>query len=115
MADHLAERLGFAPRHVALVTDLLARYVPGRPVWAFGSRTFGRARRFSDLDLAIGGSTPLTAGVRMDLLDAFDASLLSVEVDVVDLNDVDETFRLRIEPDFLLMQEAERESHAPQP
>ena len=108
MIDLLAERLGFAPRHMALVTELLARHVPSRPVWAFGSRTFQRARRFSDLDLAIGGSAPLAVGVRMELLDAFDASMLPVEVDVVDLNDVDGMFRSRIEPDFLLIQGAEK-------
>ena len=108
MHDDLAERLGLAPRHVALVTELLASHVPGRPVWAFGSRAFQRARRFSYLDLAVGGPTPLAAGVRMDLLDAFDDSMLPVEVDVVDLNDVDGTFRSRIEPDFLLIQGTER-------
>ena len=105
MSDDLSERLGLAPRHMRTVTELLASYVPDRPVWAFGSRTFGRARRFSDLDLAIGGSAPLPSGARMDLADAFDASMLPVEVDLIDLNDVDGAFRSRIEPYFLLIQE----------
>lgn len=110
MTETLAERLGLAPRHVHLVTELLASYVPGRPVWAFGSRTSEKSRRYSDLDLAVGGLTPLPAGARMELADAFDASILPVEVDIVDLNDVDATFRSRIEPDFLLIQEAHGEA-----
>ncbi len=105
MNEMLAERLGLAPRHIRTLTELLAAHVPDRPVWAFGSRSFGRARRFSDLDLAIGGPTPLPSGARMDLADAFDASMLPVEVDVLDLNDIDGAFRSRIEPDFLPVQE----------
>ena len=104
MTENLAERLGLTPRHVRLVTDLLATHVPDRPVWAFGSRTFRKARRYSDLDLAIGGPAALPPGVRMDLADALDASMLPVEVDLIDLNDVDSMFRSRIEPDFLLLQ-----------
>jgi predicted nucleotidyltransferase len=100
-----AMQLGLEPRHMQIVTDLLAEYVPSRPVWAFGSRTFGRARRYSDLDLAIGGTTPLPVSARFDLSDALDASMLPIEVDVIDLNDVDSSFRQRIAPDLLLIQE----------
>lgn len=105
MNSDLAPQLGLEQRHMQIIEDLLARYVPDRPVWAFGSRTFGRARRYSDLDLAVGGETQLSAAVRWDLIDAFDESMLPIEVDVVDLNDVDVSFRSRIEPDFLLVQE----------
>ena len=44
----------------------------------------------------------------MDLADAFDASVLPVEVDVIDLNEVDGMFRSRVEPDFLLVQEPDK-------
>ena len=105
MTENAAERLGLAPKHMRIVSDLLSGYVPDRPVWAFGSRAFGQARRYSDLDLAVGGDLPLPTSTRMNLLDAFDASLLPIEVDVVDLNDVDVSFRERIEPDFVLLKE----------
>lgn len=108
MTENLSERLGLAQRHLRLVTELLASHVPDRPVWAFGSRAFQKARRYSDLDLAIGGPGALPVGVRMDLADAFDASVLPVEVDVIDLNDVDSSFRSRIEPDFLLLQDPDK-------
>ena len=36
---------------------------------------------------------------------AFDEPMLPIEVDVVDLHDVDVSFRSRIEPDFLLIKE----------
>jgi predicted nucleotidyltransferase len=109
MADDIATTLGLTPRHYKIVTDLLAKHVAGRPVWAFGSRTFGQARRYSDLDLAIGGSAPLPAATEYELIDAFDDSMLPIEVDVIDLNDVDAEFRRRIEPDFLLLQAGQGE------
>lgn len=105
MTDETALRLGIAPQHKQLIEELLVKYVPSRPVWAFGSRTFGRARRYSDLDLAVGGPQSLPVGDRFELSDAFDASMLPIEVDVIDLNDVDASFRRRIEPDFLPIQE----------
>ena len=36
----------------------------------------------------------------MDLADAFEASMLPVEVDTIDLNDVDGMFRSRIDAPF---------------
>lgn len=103
MHEQLAERLGLQARHLQIVEELLDKHVPDRPVWAFGSRTFGHARRYSDLDLAVGGGAQLPIAVRYDLADELEQSMLPIEVDVVDLNDVDNSFRLRIEPDFLLI------------
>ena len=105
MKVDLAQQLGLEQRHMQIVMDLLARHVPERTVYAFGSRTFGHARRYSDLALAIAGEKPLRATEHYDLVDAFDESMLPIEVDVLDLNDVEEGFRKRIEPDFVLLQQ----------
>ena len=43
------------PEHLKTVTDLLGRYLPDREVWAYGSRVSGRARKYSDLNLAVMG------------------------------------------------------------
>ena len=102
----LPEQLGLTDEEFHIVEKLLATHVPDRPVWAFGSRAFGRARGRSDLDLAVGGDAPLPSNLRADLKDAFDDSDLPIEVDVVDLNDVAIEFRSRIEPDFVLVQRA---------
>jgi len=94
----MAERgvLDLPASDLAIVRAILDRYVADRPVYVFGSRVTGRARRRSDLDLAIGGTEPMTLGLRADLVDAFDESDLPIEVDVVDLATVSETFRNRI-------------------
>lgn len=96
-------RLGLSETELQIVTSLLKQYVSDRPAWAFGSRTFGRARRRSDLDIAIGGTVPLPVSTRIDLAEAFDESELPIEVDLVDLNEVTPEFRKRIEPDFIAL------------
>ncbi len=93
------------PQHeVDLVRAILAQYIPGRAVWAFGSRATGSRmlKRFSDLDLAVEGK--LTGPERAALADAFDESRLPIKVDVVELGSVDADFRERIEKDFVLVQ-----------
>ena len=44
------------PRELEELAAILLAHLPGRRVWAFGSRATGRrVRRFSDLDLAVEG------------------------------------------------------------
>ncbi len=93
--------LDLPQQDLEIVREILSRYVPDRPVFVFGSRVTGRSRRRSDLDLAIGGDEPLPLRVQGTLADAFDLSDLPIEVDVVDLNSVSETFRRRIQSEWL--------------
>ena len=113
--ENVFQTLGLTRGELDIVTRLLRQYLPDRPVWAFGSRTFGRARRRSDLDLAIGGLAPLSSAVRSELADAFDESDLPIEVDLVDLNEVTPEFRSRIESDFvaLTLQDSQPLAHEP--
>jgi predicted nucleotidyltransferase len=98
-----AERLQISEREWAIVAEILEKYLAGKTVWAFGSRATGKhVKRFSDLDLAVPGR--LTWEERTVVSEAFDESLLSFKVDVVELELVDSDFRQRIEKDFVLLQ-----------
>ena len=90
-----------APEEARIVLDILARHVPGRATFVFGSRAKGRARRRSDLDLAIAGTEPLDLETRANLVCDFTESDLPYTVDVVDLSGIDDAFRHRIEPDLV--------------
>lgn len=100
----MTEILDVDPRWKALVDDILRLHAP-RPcrVWAFGSRVRGRARRFSDLDLAFDAGRPLTFGDTAPLADAFDDSDLPWRVDIVDLVTCSPTFRREVESHALLV------------
>ncbi len=84
-----------------IVQEILERHIPDRPVFAFGSRARGGARRRSDLDVAVGGSQPLGWGTVANLKEDFSESDLPIFVDVLDINSVDRVFLERIERDFI--------------
>jgi predicted nucleotidyltransferase len=84
----------------------LERRVPDREVWAFGSRVKGTARKFSDLDLAIHGETPLPLSTSAALADDFDDSDLPFKVDVVDWALASPAFREIIRQDAAVLQQA---------
>jgi predicted nucleotidyltransferase len=93
------------PHEWVLLAEILRTHLPGRSVWAFGSRATGqRVKRFSDLDLAIdGGPLPLKEAALLD--EALDESRLPFKVDVVELAVLTPEFRARIEPELVLVQE----------
>ena len=99
-----AMQLDLVEADLRIVAEILSSRVPDRPVYAFGSRAKGHARRRSDLDLAIGGERPLTLRQRALLTGDFEESDLPIEVDFVDLNAITTEFQQRIERDFILIQ-----------
>ncbi len=100
----MTEILDVDPRWKALVDDILCLHAP-RPcrIWAFGSRVPGRARRFSDLDLAFDAGRALTLHDTAVLADAFEESDLPWRVDIVDLVTCSPTFRRDVESHALLV------------
>lgn len=79
------------------VRRLVDVHLPGARVWCFGSRATGKARRFSDLDLAVqmdGGVPWQRLG---ELKEALSDSDLPITVDIVDWDTLDPEFRAAIE------------------
>lgn len=90
--------LDLHPEHLALVRGLLRAHAPcPAAVWAFGSRTLGTARPYSDLDLAIDAGRPLTLAEQAELAAAFEDSALPWRVDIIDWTMTSDTFRRLIE------------------
>ncbi|WP_198320810.1 nucleotidyltransferase family protein [Azohydromonas aeria] len=86
------------PAEWDIVRAILARWVPDRPVWAFGSRVTGRCKPYSDLDLAVGGAQRLPASLLAALAEAFVESDLPFKVDVLDWNAADASFKSLVSP-----------------
>lgn len=76
-----------------LIQDILLAILPNTPVWAFGSRVKGTNKPFSDIDLALITTTPLTIRELTELELAFSDSDLPFKVDLVDWASCSETFK----------------------
>jgi predicted nucleotidyltransferase len=75
--------------HRRLVLNVLRANLPqSSRAWVFGSRASGRARRYSDLDLAIDAGRQLTLDEIAQLSEAFSDSDLPYRVDLVDWHNV---------------------------
>jgi predicted nucleotidyltransferase len=100
-------RIDVGPTDMRLVLDLLRKHVPKRRVVVFGSRVTGRAKPFSDLDLAILGEGPIESHVLSALAEDFDESSLPFRVDIVDWSTTAPSFREIISRDAVTLQDAE--------
>ena len=97
-------KLDMQPQHWAMVRSILQRHAAGHEVWAFGSRAKGTAKPYSDLDLAIITSEPLSLAEGAALADAFADSELPWRVDLVDWATTGSAFRRLIERDKVVVQ-----------
>ena len=99
-------RLIIEPRHLAIVEAILAKHVPDREVWAFGSRVGGRVKRYSDLDLVVIGEPSAGWRVLGEMADDFSDSDLPWRVDIVDWATTSPNFRAIIERRKFVLQAA---------
>ena len=99
-----APQIDLLPEHRRIALDILnAHLPPGAAVWVFGSRAAGRARRYSDLDLAIDAGRRLTLDDTAILREAFSESDLPFRVDIVDWRAIGDDFRHRIAGDRVVL------------
>ncbi|KXV18790.1 DNA polymerase beta subunit [Acetobacter malorum] len=87
------EQIDITPEERAIVLRILNEIVPDREVRAFGSRVTGKAKPFSDLDLAIMGDEPLPLETRARLEEAFSESNLPWKVDILDWSLTENNFQ----------------------
>lgn len=92
-----ATAMVLSAEQLRLVRQLVHRVLPGATVSVFGSRATGRARPFSDLDLLVCDPPRLSWAQRAELRDAFEASTLPFNVDVVELAGLPEGMRQRVQ------------------
>lgn len=75
------------------VSAILQRYLLQYEVWAFGSRVTGKAKPYSDLDLAIISERALPLTLLAEVAEAFSESDLPWKVDLVDWATTSERFQ----------------------
>ena len=84
-----------------IISMLLKQYLPGIPVWAFGSRVLSTSSEGSDLDLVVhlSGEGSLTT-----LREAFRESNLPFSVELLDWRSIPEQFRQEILKKYEVLQ-----------
>ncbi len=95
--------LGLDPKDVTALVSLVRRFIPDGELWAFGSRVSGRARPFSDLDLAIIREGPLDATTKAELRYALSESDFPVKVDLLEWARADASFREIIQGNHIVI------------
>jgi len=102
-----APAIDLDPADWAEVRRILRQHVPDLEVWAFGSRAKGTAKRYSDLDLVLIATQPLSLQRRADLAEAFATSDLPIRVDVVNWAVTSDRFKQIIAQDKVVLQVSE--------
>jgi len=93
-------------RYLAMVQDILRRYLPEAEVWAYGSRVNGDHYDASDLDLVVRQPDDLTRPQRGldEVAAAFSQSDLPILVQIVDWARIPKAFHEEIEANYVVLQ-----------
>ena len=108
-SDSANPALHLPARYLAIVQDILRRYLPQAEVWAYGSRVNGDHYDASDLDLVVRQPDNLTRP-QPDLDEvaaAFSDSDLPILVQIVDWARIPDAFREEIQADYVVLQPAD--------
>ncbi len=91
-------------KQLKLLQAIIKTCIPGKTVWAYGSRVFWKARENSDLDLAVFGCSSRQI---YNFKEALEESNLLVSVDVMDWESIPESFKVNIKKKYVVLQKSE--------
>lgn len=70
--------------------------------YIFGSRAKGTHKEYSDIDIAIDNQgEKISTDILLSAISEFENSTFPYEVDIIDLNSIEENFKLLITPDLI--------------
>jgi uncharacterized protein len=85
------------PQHIELAQTILSTHLPRAQLQAFGSRTTGKAKPFSDLDLAVLDDARFSDSELATARYALEESALPIRVDLVRWSQLPSALRSVIE------------------
>ena len=75
--------IDISDENLIIIRQILEKHIPHRQVKALGSRTTGKAKPYSDLDLAVMGDKPLDLKTLALLKEDFAESDLPFRIDII--------------------------------
>ena len=85
--------------YIDFIKKTIRQYLQEGKIYLFGSRTKGTSRKYSDIDIAL-DCPNLNENILLKIKNDFENSTLPYEVDVLDLNNISETFKQHIKQDL---------------
>ena len=89
-------------RYIDFIKNTIMQHLKEYKLYIFGSRVKNRAKKYSDVDIAI-DSKELTPAIKSHLEFIFEDSTFPYEVDIVDLNKISDSFKNLIQNELVLI------------
>lgn len=90
------QKIDVTQEQEAVIEKILKSYFPKAVVYVFGSRADGRAKTYSDLDLAIDTGEKISLEVLFQIQEVFSQTNIPFKIDLLDLNAVGPEFKTHI-------------------
>jgi len=87
-------------KYIKFIKDTINSYLQNYKIYIFGSRAKNKAKKYSDIDIAL-DSTELTKEIKTKIIFDIENSTFPYEIDIVDLNAVSREFKSLIENDLI--------------
>ena len=94
------ETLDLGSRYVDFIKSLVRSEIKNTEIFIFGSRVQGKAKEFSDVDIALKSTEEIPLEKILLLKAKFSDSTFPYKVDIVDLSNLDKNFLNIIQPDL---------------
>ena len=91
-----------AEMHLTMLEDAFSPFLTGQQVYLFGSRAKGTAKKYSDIDLCLTGDV-LNLSQMAELKESLSESDLPYFVDIVQKQQISESFYQAVKSDFILL------------
>ena len=96
------QTIDLSPPQNKILQKILRQQIPNKTVWAFGSRVEWKASETSDLDLV---AHKCSGAEIADLKEALEESALHCAVDVLNWEDIPDSFRANIKKHYVVVQQ----------
>ena len=96
------QTIDLPPPQNKILQKILRQHIPNKTVWAFGSRVEWKASETSDLDLV---AHKCSGAEIADLKEALEESALHCSVDVLNWEDIPDSFRANIKKHYVVVQQ----------
>ena len=96
------QTIDLSPPQNKILQKILRQQIPNKTVWAFGSRVEWKASETSDLDLV---AHKCSGAEIADLKEALEESALHCSVDVLNWEDIPDSFRANIKKHYVVVQQ----------